>query len=67
MRFAAEFATRCRKGALSGPGFRGFMLRGCSKRPCTISGRDRVERGKRLHGSAGASHSRDRDRLSEAT
>ena len=32
-----------------------------SKRPCTISGRDRFERGKRLHGSAGASHSRDRE------
>ena len=41
-----------------------------AKRPCTISGRDRFERGKRLHGSAGASHSRDREnpfrRLSDA-
>ena len=32
-----------------------------AKRPCTISGRDRFERGKRLDGSAGASHSRDRE------
>ena len=32
-----------------------------TKQLCTISGRDRFERGKRLHGSAGASHSRDRE------
>ena len=36
-------------------------VRSGTKRPCTISGRDRFERGKRLHGSAGASHSRDRE------
>ena len=36
-------------------------FRWLTKRPCRISGRDRFERGKRLHGSAGASHSRDRE------
>ena len=44
MHSAAEFATPCRKGALSGPGYREFMLRGCGSDETRIFKRPFAER-----------------------